>query len=272
MATKRPLPSGFLAKYGDCHWYTRGGDAAHGSTLREARKNDLLPSVTTILRCWPSPVLNTWKIENAIRACMQTRRAPKEDGDAYAGRVVKKMNELRDFAADFGSEMHAAIRHRLAERRWPDNLNHITKHLPALEQQVQRLPTPLAVESVVLNQNEGYAGTLDLLTLSGRRGKVVLWDWKNQGVKPGKKPNHYPEWLMQMSAYARAIEGLRVDQYISVVVDRDDPQKIYPHVWPSHLYDDAWQDFLTCRDLWVRSNKYEPRTLVNADVTTDVTP
>ena len=58
------------------HWYDRSGNPAYTyinkkgeekpTTLREARKLNLVPSVTTIISCASAPQLVNWKIDQAI--------------------------------------------------------------------------------------------------------------------------------------------------------------------------------------------------------------
>ena len=59
----------------NAHWYRRNGEALHTvlsvrgeprpTTLRDARKLDLLPSVTNILGVVAKPELVDWKMEQA---------------------------------------------------------------------------------------------------------------------------------------------------------------------------------------------------------------
>ena len=75
------------------HWYTRGGDpmyqvqAAKGgmraTTLRDARKLNLIPSVTTIMSCAAKPGLEAWKLNQMLLAALTL---PRRDDESCADR------------------------------------------------------------------------------------------------------------------------------------------------------------------------------------------
>ena len=62
------------------HWYDRDGNPAYSviakngiprpTTLRDARKLNLVPSVTTVLSCASKPALEAWKLNQMMLACL----------------------------------------------------------------------------------------------------------------------------------------------------------------------------------------------------------
>ena len=71
------------------HWYGKDGSprytvtAKDGSdrptTLRDARKLSLVPSVTTILKVAAKPGLEMWKLEQMLLAALTLPQRPDED-------------------------------------------------------------------------------------------------------------------------------------------------------------------------------------------------
>src|SRR6188768_225590 len=98
------------------HWYQRSGEPMHSvpslkgesrpTTLRDARKLDLLPSVTNILGVIAKPELTAWLQEQAVLAALTLPRIAGETEDAFAKRVVEDSLTTRDGAADFGTGFH----------------------------------------------------------------------------------------------------------------------------------------------------------------------
>ena len=78
----------FTAESG--HWYTREGEpmytiiGANGkernTTLRDAKKEGLVPSVTTILSMIAKPSLENWKIDQALNSALTLDR---EEGESF---------------------------------------------------------------------------------------------------------------------------------------------------------------------------------------------
>ena len=84
---------------GGGHWYTEQGESAHvvigkngnerNTTVADARKMGLLPSVTSVLGIMDKPQLTAWKIEQAIMSSLTLPREEGEELEDYAKRIVK---------------------------------------------------------------------------------------------------------------------------------------------------------------------------------------
>ena len=96
------------------HWYARDGSPAYyetngrGTTLRDARKLNLLPSVTTVLGVLAKPALTSWLVRQGILAALTGTRQPDEADDAYIARVTADSKAQAKAAADEGSRIHDA--------------------------------------------------------------------------------------------------------------------------------------------------------------------
>ncbi|NBW17597.1 MAG: hypothetical protein EBR82_57435, partial [Caulobacteraceae bacterium] len=101
------------------HWYTRNGEpmytvkGANGkernTTLRDARKYDLVPSVTTIINVAAKPGLEAWKQQQLLLAALTLPRIDDESIDAYADRVLEDSKQQAQEARDLGTAIHAKV-------------------------------------------------------------------------------------------------------------------------------------------------------------------
>ena len=101
------------------HYYRRDGTpcyevvAKNGSmrptTLRDARTMNLVPSVTSIVRCAAAPGLERWKQEQVLHAALTLPLIPGETEDAYLARIMQDSREQAKKAAERGTAIHAAI-------------------------------------------------------------------------------------------------------------------------------------------------------------------
>lgn len=107
-------------------------------------------------------------------------------------------------------------------------------------------------EVPVLSEAHRYGGTLDFI---GRlNGKLVLGDFKTSGAV-------YPEYLMQVAAYAKAYEetsGNKIDGGYHVLRFSKENGDFGHHFYPS-LDDDAWPAFLHLRALHDLNEKLKKR-------------
>lgn len=104
------------------HWYKKDGSPAYTiigktgerpTTLRDARKENLVPSVTTIIRCAAAPGLMNWMLDQAIMAALTLPRlmdVDKYESDAdYMVRIKADSKEQARKAAERGTLIHAYV-------------------------------------------------------------------------------------------------------------------------------------------------------------------
>ena len=81
------------------HWYKLDGTPCHqvprakgsglrATTLRDARKLQLFPSVTSILGIFSKPQLDKWKMQQVALASMRLDRSEGESDEYFAGRII----------------------------------------------------------------------------------------------------------------------------------------------------------------------------------------
>ena len=101
------------------HWYQKDGSPAYmivgkngkerPTTLRDARKLGLVPSVTTIIGCAAAPALTNWKIDQAILSCLTLSREENETEQEYLARIKADAQEQARKAAERGTQIHAWV-------------------------------------------------------------------------------------------------------------------------------------------------------------------
>jgi hypothetical protein len=101
------------------HWYQKDGSPAYTiigkngkertTTLRDARKLGLVPSVTTIIGCASSPALTNWKIDQAILSALTLGRLEEETEKEYLDRIKADAQEQAKKAAERGTQIHAWV-------------------------------------------------------------------------------------------------------------------------------------------------------------------
>lgn len=251
------------------HWYTRSGEPMHSveardgsdrpTTLRDARKLGLLPSVTNILGVIAKPELNAWKMEQAVLAALTLPRLPAEEADSFAKRVVDDASSRQRAAADFGTAFHEGAA-QLAMS--PIELDQKSMLAPWLEHYRQWLTSSIErvvwVERVLVAESLGYAGTADLLAFHRTHG-LCLIDIKTQGVKPGAEARRYFSWGYQLAAYRRAIQVPHVT-CLNVVINSLAAQPVVEMPWEEEELNGAEHVFHAANLIWRYEKGYDPRS------------
>jgi len=275
-----------LKKDESAHWYYPDGRPCHevprakegpngekmrSTTLADARKLGLIPSVTTILNLHSKEQLTTWKVEQAIKACMRLREKPGESPEDFIRRVeAESVVQVRD-AADFGNLMHAAVEDYATEENFVCKSPLIFEHFERWAGWWDRnVLEAYYCEKVVIGA--GYAGRLDLKLRLKDLG-VRICDVKTRASKPAptkKEPDRrqlavYDDDGLQLSAYERADADAceqngtpRATGCLSLIIDREMPSAPYVHEWSAEEMNRYFKAFAGFTQAWAQLKKYSP--------------
>ena len=251
------------------HWYQRDGVPLHTvlsakgeprpTTLRDARKLSLLPSVTNILGVIAKPELTAWLQEQAVMAALTLPRIAGETEDAFARRGVEDSQTTRDGAADFGTAFHNGAE-RVAKTLEVDREHPAADWLAHYRVWYQGNAALLNWTERVLVHPEGcYAGTADLFINHIVHGPTLV-DLKTMKVKPGAKASPYKSWCYQLAAYRYAL-GQPV-KCMNLIVNSNEPSVPIEHVWSDEEMELGWRAFKAAHQLWCIEKNYDPTARV----------
>ena len=255
-------------QYQGSHWYTSAGEPAHQqfkksgdgmrpTTIRDARKYHLIPSVTQVLGIMDKPGLNSWKVTQAVMATLQWPRLPNESEDAWCKRVIAMSREQVVQAADLGTEIHDALEKATNGDPYKDELRVYVQ--PVLDWIQEKEITFVEREKIVVSKEHGYAGTADVFFRFGNEGRGIL-DYKTRKTIKGKPVQKYDGQGQQLAAYAATYWGERNLKEVlaaNVIISTTEPGRI--EVIKHENLEDDFHAFLCCCDLWRYQKGYDPR-------------
>ena len=269
------------------HFYTKDAKPAHyqpnksrpgftrPTTVADAKKLDLVPSVTTILKVIDKPALVRWLQEQPLKYLYENADefvGERPDGvgvccnpspDGFARDVIKASTEARSQeTADRGTLIHEYI-----ERHF--------KGLPALSTEqaeyakavVDHLEHKQGIwpEKWVASSEEyfvspdGYGGCIDLVLRHKEGSGVVILDFKSKEWDTGAaklKRLHYEENCEQLAAYAHGI-GEPGAACINVYLHRDTPV-VRSHEWTAEDIKFGYQVFKGAQAIWCGRKRFAP--------------
>jgi hypothetical protein len=181
-------------------------------TLHRKRYYDLhdgtkLPSVTTVLStALNKPALVGWAAktvaEEALANLPQIVKMSRTDRDGAVKFLKGRPYAQRDEAADAGTKAHDLAECYVLGKPYevPAPDTDLGKTLAQFVKFLEEWrPTFEATEAVVANKTIGYAGSLDAIARIPALGnKLLVIDYKTSKSGP------YPEWALQVAAYAKA--------------------------------------------------------------------
>ena len=269
MNATTPITTGLASQGG--HWYAADGSPAYeipaksgalrAVTLRDARKLNLFPSVTTIQACAAKPGLERWKIEQAIHAALTLPRIEGETETEYAVRVLEDSKEQARKAAALGTLLHEQI-----ERSFSGSCCCIACCAcdPEWWEYVKPVRDWLAQQFGDVEWNaersfvhpRGYGGKVDL------HSRHVVIDFKTKGFDNADDVKAYDEHGVQLAAYQVGLglerNGEQYPERWNVFVSTTTPGLIKPVLWSPDTFDRHWTMFCCLLDFWQADKGYKP--------------
>jgi hypothetical protein len=241
------------------HWYTRDGSPMYtiegkngrrNTTLRDARKHDLVPSVTTLLNILARPGLTTWLQQQVLLAALTLPREPEEPESDYIARILSDAKAQGKAAADAGTSIHVAIQDYYEGKPSYEHEQHTKGCTDALDayfgKQAWICERSFAHEV-------GYGGRCDLYALGTDDHQGLVVDIKTKEFADIKDATGYDEHLMQLAAYRVGL-GVPAARCANVYVSRTVPGLSVVQEWGAEELDNAWIRFLLLVNYWKLKN------------------
>jgi hypothetical protein len=245
------------------HWYDTAGKPAYevmakngqmrGTTLADARKMNLVPSVTTIQKIKAAPALTNWLIEQAILSALTL---PRIDGEAerdYIARVKVDGQAQGKAAAAEGTRIHNAIEAFFACEIVPEEYaDHVTGVVNAIGEHFPHVNDWVSEASFA--HPLGYGGKADLHSPS--TGIVI--DYKGKDLSPDDPPKDlvYGNHREQLAAYQRGL-NLPINVCANLFVSRTHPGHCVMQVSAVEQLAHGWSVFEALLEVWKRENKFQ---------------
>ena len=230
------------------HWYAKDGTPAYtvtakngeqrSTTLRDAKKMGLLPSVTTIMKAAASPGLEAWKLNQMMMAALTLPRAEGEGEESFIKRIQADSKDQARKAAERGTQVHTAI-----EQFFDGQIN--ANDLPYLEPVYKAVNDTFgnlvwAVEKSFAAKS-GFAGKVDL---HSRDGEGVVADFKTKEFTSDtlEKVAGFDENVMQLAAYRKGLK-LPNARCANIFVSVTEPGLVVVKEWTQEELVRGWAMF-----------------------------
>ena len=246
------------------HWYTRDGEPTYtiegangkmrNTTLRDARKLNLVPSVTTILNVMAKPGLENWKLQQVLLAALTLPKREKESETEYIDRIILDSKEQGKAAAEAGTDIHASIEKFFDQKVVFAHEQHVRGVDKAIREafgdQHWLCERPFAHEL-------GYGGKVDMLAKSETDPEVgIVVDIKTKEFFDPEKVTGFDDHLMQLAAYR---VGLRMTKArcANVFVSRGVPGMTKIIEWSESDLERGWSMFVRLLEFWQLKNNHQ---------------
>ena len=242
------------------HWYKPDGSPCYqvpyadprkgmrNTSLADARKLDLVPSATKIIRCAAAPGLEQWKQDQLLDSALTLPMLPGELADDYKLRVIADAEERGNKARNRGTSLHIAIEEaiRTGQCDDPSWTDHVVRVIETMKQYGIDL-LDMQAKSEHSFARDGYGGKIDF------HDDAILLDFKSKD-RIDDKVKPYDEHLMQCGAYAHGV-GLKYAGNVFIGVE-DKLVRVF--LYDPDQLSEAFGMFSCLLSYWQRKNRFGP--------------
>ena len=242
------------------HWYGRDGSPQYtvtakngnqrATTLADARKMRLVPSVTTIIKSAASPGLEAWKLNQMLLAALTLPRIDNEPEEELVQRIVKDSKEHAKMAAERGSAVHTAIENMYSGVMYAE----YAEHQAGVYREIEAAYgiTEFQPEKAFAHEF-GFGGKVDLFS---KEGDGVVLDIKTKEFSDPAKVQGFDEHMMQLAAYRKGLY-LPNARCANVFVSVTNPGLVVVKEWSREDLTRGWAMFYALLKYWQAKNQHQ---------------
>lgn len=245
------------------HLYNQKGDPVYqvpyatkaagmrDTNLSDAKKLNLFPSVTEIIKIMDKPALSVWKENQVLLAALTLPRLKDEAEIDYISRIKKDAKEHANNAAQKGTDIHNAIEAIFLKKPVKKEYLSIAENTKL---EINRLFDDIVdwLPEKTFACKLGFGGKIDL------RYRNIVIDFKTKEHLESGKNYLYDEHFMQAAAYAKGL-GMKLSttEVYNIFVSYSGEILVQQHL--PHQIKRGWQMFRACLNLWQVKTGYKPQ-------------
>ena len=238
------------------HWYDKDGSPRYEiegknglrpTTLRDARKNGWVPSVSTIWKdVVAAPGLVRWSQGQLWDAFYNNPLDYPETENEYKMRVWDIYRKESTKAAERGTLIHGILENYFANGIGEPGYGSLIKGteeklLEVCGKQDWKIEHSFA-------HDLGFGGKIDI------HCDEWMVDFKTKELDEGKKPDVYDAYGVQLAAYDHGMGGGR--KILNLFISVSSPGYVYPYQWEGK--ERLFSMFSTALQLWKLIKRYDP--------------
>jgi hypothetical protein len=254
------------------HWYTKTGKPMYEvpnasnpgtmrpTTIRDARKLDLVPSATTIMKLEAKPQLVNWLVQQGMLACLTLPRNPGEDDTQFIKRALDDSKQQVYKAAERGTFLHGLIEayfKRDTVVASPEDMAWVKPAIDWIEENFQGYKWSAESSFAWAIGGNWYGGKRDLVG-THESGPPVVIDYKCKDFAKGsEKKLAYDEHVTQLAAYGDPLMNGNWQEFraVNLFVSTKECGHFVPVEWEWSDIEDGQRAFECLANLWYVRNR-----------------
>lgn len=238
-------------------------EGMRATTVKDARKLALVPSVTTVTGVLDKSGLLYYFYDKIVKAVFEEPElGDHEDWDVYVDRLIKASKKESEKASKRGSYLHDLLEKYIKgdvfslsneDFGYIEPVLHELDLLKPLKDGSGEITSYWNAEKSFSN-SVGYGGKVDLYWSDGKNHIII--DFKTKNTTEKKKFYRYDEHLMQLAAYRYGL-GMPDARCIDIYFSALEPGIIEVHEWSEEDLIRGFEMFRNLLGYWQLKNNYD---------------
>jgi hypothetical protein len=245
------------------HWYAQNGvpmyevkcttkEGMRPTTITDARKLNLVPSVTTIIASSAKPALDRWKQTELLKATMELPRSKCSSDEEWIARVLKTSQEKGKNAANLGTQIHDQLERFFLHENHLELREYVDPALEALHEADLLGPDNWPENS--FGHPLGFGGKVDLNGIDQLGNRFIL-DFKTKDTDDESKMVGYDDHCMQLAAYRVGLNLPNAKCY-NLFISTKKPGLVKLIEWSEADLQRGWDMFYCLLRFWQLQNRF----------------
>ncbi len=245
------------------HWYDdqgrpvytvlrSDGKGQRPTTLRDAKKLNLDPGVTTIIAVAASPGLEKWKSDQLAYAFLNYPKFHNETSETYTKRMFLQSQSLASKAAEEGVKIHDQLEMYFTHKQ---EVEGVSSFIVPVADFVSGLNKDAGgwVAERSFSHELGFGGKIDIL----QQEASIIIDYKTKDKNREYFETHdmsFDNHAMQLAAY-REGAGMSTASCYNIFISTQEPGLIQVKKWSEPELVRAWEMFKCLLKYWQVCNR-----------------
>ncbi len=231
------------------------GKGERDTTLRDARKLKLVPSVTSILGVVDKPALTKWKMDQIIKAVLENPYHSFNDVEQWKRQIFSASQKEGKDAAARGSAIHDALENVYLGNGLDPTMEEFCR--PAIELLDKTFGLAVWIPEASFSHKLGFGGKCDLhMSQCYEYPNGVIIDFKTKSAADFSKVKAYPEQCQQLVAYREGF-GMPKAECYNLFIGTNTPGELLLHKWSEDECISGWKCFTNLVSYWMEINHFE---------------
>lgn len=244
-----------------CHEVVGKNGKKRPTTLADARKLNLYPSVTTVMDIQAKPALVQWLQNQVLEAAIASPFNDEWYEDGWKKYIIGKSREIGEKAAKRGNAIHDALEKHFSHDNHTIREEYLPYINPAIKLIEEKFNGYLFFAEESFSHEDGFGGRVDLYgcrNVAKDITEYVIIDFKTKDKIDVKDMVQYDDHRIQLAAYQVGLQLPKATRRFNLFISANPSSPGLCRLVECKQFDKYKNIFYALLNLWQAKTGYKP--------------